>query len=61
MGVSRVDVVGHRITAGAQNSKCRLALESIAGRYRANMLLSYQTDWTTAFPLALVSSSDWHT
>jgi len=58
MGISGVDRGGHRIALGAQNSKCRLALESIAGRYRIIMPLGYQTDWTTAFPVALESSSD---
>jgi len=57
MGISRVDGGGHRIAVGSQNSKCRLALESIARRYRIIMPLGYQTDWTTAFPVALESSS----
>jgi hypothetical protein len=46
------------MTAGPQNSKCRLALESIADRYRIIMPAGYQTDWTTAFPMAPKSLFD---
>jgi hypothetical protein len=48
-----------RIIEAMGERKCRLALESIARRYRAMMRHGYGTDWPSAFLMACDPSFDW--